>query len=80
MITRTTQRGGDVMKKVYPIGEDIFIATAFVSFLVALVVRVVDLTPLPLGVTPSHIFNFSLICLLFSISLSLRDMAQGKQQ
>ncbi|MDD4907774.1 MAG: hypothetical protein PHJ00_01775 [Candidatus Omnitrophica bacterium] len=66
------------MRKVYPIGEDIFIASAFVSFLVAMVVKVVDLTPLPLGVTPSHIFSFSLICLLFSIALSLRDMAQQK--
>ena len=74
----TSQRGGDIMKKVYPIGEDIFIASAFVSFLIAMVVRVVDLTPLPLGITPSHIFNFSMICLLFSISLSLRDMAQTK--
>jgi hypothetical protein len=66
------------MRKVYPIGEDIFIASAFVSFLIAMVVRVVDLTPLPLGITPTHIFNFSMICLLFSISLSLRDMAQAK--
>lgn len=73
-----SQIGGDVMRKVYPIGEDIFIASAFVSFLIAMVVRVVDLTPLPLGITPTHIFNFSMICLLFSISLSLRDMAQAK--
>jgi hypothetical protein len=73
-----SQRGGDVMRKVYPIGEDIFIASAFVSFLIAVVVRVVDLTPLPLGITPTHIFNFSMICLLFSIALSLRDMAQAK--
>jgi len=70
------------MKKIYPIGEDIFIATAFVSFVIALgvtaVTKIAEISLLPFGLTPSHIFNFSMICLLFSISLSLRDMAQGK--
>jgi len=66
------------MRKVYPLGEDIFIASAFVTFIIALVIRVMELTPLPFDITPKHIFYFSAICLLFSIALSLRDIAQSK--
>ena len=62
------------MKSVYRLGDDIFIATAFVTFIIAVVTRLLGFSQLWLGVTVRNILTISVICLLFSIALSLYDL------
>jgi hypothetical protein len=64
------------MKKVYHVGDDLFVVIAFVSFVVAVISRLLGISPIFWGITPLQLFNGALACLLFSIALSLRDMAQ----
>ena len=65
------------MKSMYRVGDDIFIAAAFVSFIIGTVLRLMDIKKIALGITPQNIIFFAIICLLFSISLSLYDLNQG---
>ncbi len=64
------------MKKVYRVGDDLFIACAFVAFVVGVILKLMGIRDLPLGITPRGILFFSMMCLLFSISLSLYDLHQ----
>jgi len=62
------------MRKVYRLGDDLFIAVAFVSFVIAIVLRLMGIEDLPLGLNTEGILFFSMMCLLFSIALSLYDL------
>ncbi len=62
------------MRKIYRLGDDLFIAVAFVSFIVGIVLHLMGIEDLALGITPNAILFFSMMCLLFSIALSLYDL------
>jgi len=62
------------MRKVYRLGDDLFIAIAFVSFVVGIVLHLMGIKDLPLGIDPKAILFFSMMCLLFSSALSLYDL------
>lgn len=63
------------MKKMYHVGDDLFIAAAFVCFITGGFFYLLNFQNLAFGVTPRHLIQLAAICLLFSISLSLYDMA-----
>lgn len=63
------------MKKIYHIGDDLFIALAFTTFVTGGMLRLLGITDLFWGITSSAVVNLSIMCLLFSIALSLYDMA-----
>ena len=64
------------VKKIYPIGDDLFLIIAFAAFIVAVVSRLLAISPIFWGVTPVQLLNGAVVCLLFSMALSIRDMAQ----
>lgn len=61
------------MKKVYNVGDDLFCAIAFISFVVGIVLRLLTISKVPFGVNHVEVLFFSMMCLLFSIALSLLD-------
>lgn len=65
------------MKKVYSITDDLFMVIAFVAFMVGVVTKLLVISPIFWGITPIQLFNGALMCLLFSIALSLRDLAKA---
>lgn len=66
------------MKNVYPLGDDFFIAMAFISFMVGVILRLLGIDDVGFGITPRGILFFSTMCLLFSISLSLYDITRER--
>ena len=64
------------MKQIYCISDDLFMAFAFMSFIVAVVCRLLGISAIIWGITPNQLFQGAIVCLLFSIALSLRDMSQ----
>lgn len=67
------------MKNIYQIGDDLFVIIAFVAFVVAVFARLAGVPPMFLGITPIQLFRGAGMCLLFSIGLSLRDMAAASK-
>jgi len=67
------------MRKVYSVGDDLFVALAFISFVVGIALRVLSFSDVPFGVSYKEILFFSMMCLLFSIALSLYELNQAKQ-
>lgn len=67
------------MKKIYNIGDDLFLASAFMTFMVGGVLRLLGITTLFWGITTRSIIQLSVICLLFSIALSLYDLAHSQK-
>ncbi len=67
------------MKKIYNIGDDLFLAVAFMTFMVGGVLRLLGISTLFWGITTRSIVQLSVICLLFSIALSLYDLAHGQK-
>jgi len=66
------------MKNMYRLGDDLFIAIAFVSFMVGVVLRLLEIKKIFWGITTAGILRFSVMCLLFSIALSLLDLSHKK--
>lgn len=66
------------MKKMYNIGEDLFISLAFVTFIVGGVLRLLQINELFWGITTRNIIGLSIVCLLFSMALSMYDIAHHK--
>ena len=62
------------MKKVYRVGEDVFIILAFVTFAVGVFLRALRFKELIWGITTNEVIAFSIACLLFSIALSVYDL------
>lgn len=62
------------MKTLYRVGDDIFVAAAFVSFIIGIILKLAGIKEVMLGITPKAIIFFSMMCLLFSIALSLYDL------
>jgi len=62
------------MKKVYRLGDDIFIALAFVSFAVGIFIRLLSISKVAFGINYIEVLFFSMMCLLFSVALSLYDL------
>ncbi|MFH1577457.1 MAG: hypothetical protein ABIC18_00080 [Candidatus Omnitrophota bacterium] len=66
------------MKQTYHIGDDLFLVLAFSGFMVAVVAKLLGISLLFWGVTSIQLFGGSIVCLLFSIALSLREVAKSK--
>ena len=62
------------MKNVYRIGDDLFVIMAFASFVIGIVLRLFSLSEINFGVNYKEALFFSMMCLLFSIALSLHDL------
>lgn len=67
------------MKKVYRVGDDIFIAVAFVSFIVGIFLKLLGITEIAGGISTQSLLSFALACLLFSIALSLFDLTRREE-
>jgi hypothetical protein len=67
------------MKKLYHVSDDIFIAAAFATFILGGFFKLLDIQVLFWGITAKSLIYLSFFCLLFSIALSLYDLAyKGK--
>ena len=68
------------MKKVYNLGDDVFLAIAFVTFTIGIVSRLLEINSFFWGVTPQNLISLSMMCLIFSIALSLYDLANSQKK
>jgi hypothetical protein len=66
------------MKNVYRVGDDFFVALAFVSFVIGVVLRILSFSQVPFGINYKECLFLSMMCLLFSIALNLHDANQPK--
>jgi hypothetical protein len=66
------------MRDVYRVGDDIFVAMAFVSFVLGIALRILSISQVTFGVNYKEVLFFSMMCLLFSIALSLYDLNAKK--
>ena len=62
------------MKDVYRVGDDIFVAMAFVSFVLGIALRILSVSQVSFGINYKEVLFFSMMCLMFSIALSLYDL------
>jgi len=62
------------------VGDDLFIALAFVTFILGGVFKLMGFSNLLWGITPANLIFLSMMCLLFSIALSLYDVAHGERK
>ena len=67
-----------MVKKTYEVGEDLFIIIAFVAFIVGMILRVSEISPIIWGITTTQLLQGTVVCLLFSIALSVRELARPK--
>ncbi len=68
------------MKKVYNLGDDLFLAIAFVCFVCGGMLKLLGIEEIRWGITSRALIINAVICLLFSIALSLYDIAHGQKQ
>jgi uncharacterized membrane protein len=68
------------MKKVYNLGDDLFLAIAFVCFVIGGMLKLLGIEEIRWGITARALITNAVICLLFSIALSLYDIAQSQKQ
>ena len=66
------------MRKDYEICGDIFIAMAFVTFVLGVMFRLLGIHQIIWNITNESLLKTSFWCLMFSIALSLLDMAKKK--
>ncbi len=66
------------MKRVYQVGGDFFVAAAFISFFIGIVLKVSESLEIGLSAKAEPFVIFATISLLFSIALSLIDLTQKK--
>jgi hypothetical protein len=66
------------MRDVYRVGDDIFVAMAFVSFVLGIALRILSISQVTFGVNYKEVLFFSGMCLMFSIALSLYDLNAKK--
>ena len=64
------------MRKNYEICGDIFIAAAFVTFILGVMFRLLGIGHIIWNITNTSLIKLSFWCLLFSIALSLMDIAK----
>jgi len=64
------------MRKEYPLGGDLFLATAFVLFVSAIFFRLLGIRHLFLGITIHGFLKVTVLCLLFSIAINLVDISR----
>lgn len=67
------------MKNIYHLGDDFFIAVAFISFIVGSVLKLLGISEIIWGIQTRSIISLSILCLLFSIALSLYDLAHEQK-
>lgn len=64
------------MKDYYRLGGDIFIASAFVTFIIGGLLKVFEMTGFAWILTAAGFMKLSAMCLFFSMALSLLDISQ----
>ncbi len=64
------------MKKEYLITGDVFIAASFVTFILGGMFKLIGINVILWSITPMSLLKFSYWALLFSIALSLIDIAK----
>ncbi len=65
------------MRERYNLGGDLFVVFAFISFIIGGVTKLWGISEMTqIKVTPDELLGLSLICLLFSTSLSLLDLSR----
>ncbi len=65
------------MKENYNLGGDLFVIFAFISFVIGGITKLWGIKAMTsMKITPDELLGLSLICLLFSISLSLLDLSK----
>ena len=67
------------MKKIYHIGDDLFIAIAFTALVIGGITKLLGVKELFWGITSVSLIKLSVISLLFSIALSLYDLAYSRK-
>ncbi len=67
------------MKKLYNVGEDLFIAGAFVTFVVGGMLSLLGINVIFKVITTRGLIILSITSLLFSMALSLYEIAHHKQ-
>jgi hypothetical protein len=67
------------MKKVYNMGEDLFLAIAFVTLTIGGVLKLIGINEVFLGITSRNLILLAVVSLLFSITLSMSDIAHGRK-
>ena len=67
------------MRKIYSVGDDLFVAMAFIGFVVGIALRILSLSDMPFGVSSREVLFFAMMCLLFSIALSLYELNQSNK-
>ncbi len=66
------------MKSMYSVGDDFFIAMAFISFVVGIGLRILSISEIAFGINYKEVLFFAMMCLLFSIALSLYELNQSR--
>ncbi len=67
-------------KRLYNLGEDFFIATAFCGFVISGLSKLIGVKDLFWGITIHDVVKLSFFCLLFSIALSLYDLTHENKK
>lgn len=68
------------MKNVYRLGDDFFVALAFVSFMIGVFLRLLSDSKVPMGINYKECFFLAMMSLLFSIALALHDLHQSNNK
>ncbi|MDD5669672.1 MAG: hypothetical protein PHE58_06565 [Candidatus Omnitrophica bacterium] len=68
------------MKKVYNIGDDIFLVVAFACFFIGGISKLLGISTIAWGITSHNLISLSVVCLFFSIALSLYDLANENKK
>ncbi len=67
------------MKKIYHLGDDLFIAIAFTTFVISGMLKLLGIMDLFWGISTRDVLTLSIVSLLFSMALSLYDVAHGQK-
>lgn len=68
------------MKERYQMGGDIFISCAFISFVLGGAIKLFEMSQITFVVCSMTFVKLSVMCLLFSIALSLMDISHKSGQ
>lgn len=68
------------MKNIYYLGGDLFLAIAFVSFIIGVVSKLLGIDTVWLGITSSQIVCGGFASLLFSIALNISELTTAQRK
>ncbi len=68
------------MKNLYYFGGDVFLAVAFVAFIVGAVLKLLGIPAIWLGITANQVINGSIISVLFSVALNISELTYQEKK